>query len=81
MTLCVVDDGWGIPEEDVPRVFDRGFKGTRGRQLGSSTGMGLYLAATLCRKLGLGLSLASEEGKGTTVKLTFPFDERRLSLE
>lgn len=81
VTLCIVDDGWGIPEEDVPRVFDRGFTGTRGRQLGSSTGMGLYLAATLCRKLGLGLSLASEEGKGTTVKLTFPFDERRLSLE
>ena len=81
VTLAIADDGWGIPEEDVPRVFERGFTGTRGRQAGSSTGMGLYLAATLCEKLGLGLSLSSEEGKGTTVELRFPFDERRLSVE
>ncbi len=81
VTLAIADDGWGIPEEDVPRVFERGFTGTRGRQAGSSTGMGLYLAATLCEKLGLGLSLSSEEGEGTTVELSFPFDERRLSVE
>ena len=81
MTLAIADDGWGIPEEDVPRVFERGFTGTRGRQVGSSTGMGLYLAATLCQKLGLGLSLSSAEGEGTTVELRFPFDERRLSVE
>ena len=43
--------------------------------------MGLYLAATLCEKLGLGLSLSSEEGEGTTVELRFPFDERRISAE
>ena len=81
VTLAIADDGWGIPEEDVPRVFERGFTGTRGRQAGSSTGMGLYLAATLCEKLGLGLSLSSEEGEGATVELRFPFDERRLSVE
>lgn len=81
VTLAIADDGWGIPEEDVPRVFERGFTGTRGRQAGSSTGMGLYLAATLCEKLGLGLSLSSKEGEGTTVELRFPFDERRLSVE
>ena len=81
VTLAIADDGWGIPEEDVPRVFERGFTGTRGRQAGSSTGMGLYLAATLCEKLGLGLSLSSEEGEGTTVELRFPFDERRISVE
>ncbi len=81
VTLSIADDGLGIPEEDVPRVFERGFTGARGRQVGSSTGMGLYLAATLCQKLGLGLSLSSAEGEGTTVELRFPFDERRLSVE
>ena len=81
VTLTIADDGWGIPEEDVPRVFERGFTGARGRQAGSSTGMGLYLAATLCEKLGLGLSLSSEEGEGPTVELRFPFDERRISAE
>lgn len=37
-----------------------------------STGMGLYLAHTLCQKLGVRLSIASEEGAWTEVELTFP---------
>ena len=77
IVLLVADDGFGIAEQDFPRVFERGFTGARGREMGSSTGMGLYLAATLSQKLGLGLSLASEEGVGTVFKLVFPFDDRR----
>ena len=41
--LEIKDDGCGIPAEDVPRVFDRGFTGAVGRAHGSATGMGLYL--------------------------------------
>lgn len=78
--LEIADDGWGIPASDVPRVFDRGFTGTNGRAQGSATGMGLYLVATLCEKMGLGVGLASEEGTGTRVMLTFPHDRRRLDV-
>lgn len=78
--LEIVDDGCGIPSADVPRVFDRGFTGANGRAQGSSTGMGLYLVATLCAKMGLGVGLASEEGTGTRVMLTFPHDRRRMDL-
>ena len=76
--LEVADDGCGIPAADVPRVFERAFTGENGRRTGSSTGMGLYLVAELCAKMGLGVALASEEGSGTRVLLTFPHDRRRL---
>ena len=70
----------GIPAADVPRVFERAFTGENGRRTGSSTGMGLYLVAELCAKMGLAVALASEEGKGTRVLLAFPHDRRKLDL-
>lgn len=75
--LEVRDDGCGIPAADVPRVFDRGFTGANGRDRGSATGMGLYLVALMCERMGLGVGLASEEGAGTRVLLSFPHDRRR----
>ena len=78
--LEIADDGCGIPAADVPRVFDRGFTGENGRAQGSSTGMGLYLVAQLCEKMGLGVGLASEEGAGTRVMIAFPHDRRALDL-
>lgn len=78
--LELADDGWGIPAADVPRVFERGFTGEHGHAQARSTGMGLYLAARICEKLGLGLEIASEEGRGTRVLVSFPHDRRRLTL-
>ena len=46
----------------------------------SATGMGLYLVATLCEKMGQGVGLASEEGAGTRVMLAFPHDRRRMGV-
>jgi signal transduction histidine kinase len=65
-TLSVTDAGPGIPEEDLPRVFERFFTGANGRAYGASTGMGLYVAAEVCRRLGHELTIASKRGEGTT---------------
>lgn len=78
--LAIGDDGDGIPAADVPRVFDRGFTGSRGRTHHKATGMGLYLAAVACERMGLGLRVSSKEGTGTTVTLTFPLDRTRMDL-
>lgn len=78
--LEVRDNGCGIPAADVPRVFERGFTGQVGRAAGSATGMGLYLVASLCASMGLHVGLASEEGTGTRVILTFPHDRTRKEL-
>ena len=78
--LLISDDGDGIPAADVPRVFDRGFTGSQGRAHHKATGMGLYLAAVACERMGLGLRVSSEEGAGTTIALTFPLDRTRMDL-
>ncbi|MFA5593863.1 MAG: sensor histidine kinase [Trueperaceae bacterium] len=64
--LSVVDEGMGIPPEDVPRVFDRFFTGHNGRRTQASTGMGLFLAAEICRRLGHELTVESAVGEGST---------------
>ena len=70
--LDVADNGIGIPSKEIGRVFEKGFTGTNGRKQGKSTGMGLYLCARLCEKLGHGLKISSEKGQGTTVTIVFP---------
>ncbi|MBS7009208.1 sensor histidine kinase [Anaerostipes sp.] len=72
VVLSVADNGIGIPPEDVPRIFRKGFTGSNGRQYRKSTGMGLYLCEKLCRKLGIELSVSSEAGKGTVFSLRMP---------
>ena len=70
--LIIQDNGVGIIERDLPRVFDKGFTGENGRKFGKGTGIGLYLCKKLCNKMGLGLDIESEENKGTKVTLVFP---------
>lgn len=71
--LKISDTGIGIALEDQRRVFDKGFTGQNGRnQTHRSTGLGLYLAKSLAKKLGHPLYLESIVDKGTTVSLLFP---------
>ncbi len=72
VSLLIEDNGIGIRQADLPRVFDRGFTGETGRKFSKATGLGLYLSKRLCDKIGLGISAFSIEGKGTTVHLIFP---------
>lgn len=78
--LLVEDNGCGIPENELSRVFDRGFSGSNGRAEGTSTGMGLYLAARACAAMGIGLRIQSTVGEGTCVTLTFPHDQSRAKV-
>lgn len=73
--LTIEDNGIGIPSQDVRRVFEKGFTGENGRKFTKSTGMGLYLCYKLCKKLGLGINLESEENVGTKVNMIFPINE------
>ena len=72
--LSVEDNGIGIPQSDLSRIFEKGFTGQNGRIIHSSTGIGLYLCKRLCDKLGIGIS-ASSEGKGTTISLSFRIND------
>ena len=71
--LYIKDNGIGIKQGEITRVFERGFTGENGRIVGQkSTGIGLYLCKKLCDKLGLGIELNSEKDKGTEVRIIFP---------
>lgn len=70
--LIITDNGIGIRPEDLSRVFDRGFTGFNGREFSKSTGMGLYLAKRLARKLGHNLSIDSVYGESTRLTIHFP---------
>lgn len=72
VTLVMEDNGIGIPQKDLGRVFEKGFTGENGRMIARSTGLGLYLCKRLCDKMGLGISIVSIEGSGTAVSIVFP---------
>lgn len=74
LCLSVKDNGIGIPLEDLPRIFEKGFTGTNGRIVKSSTGMGLYLCRQLSEKLGIGLH-ASSDNTGTCITLSFHIND------
>ena len=73
VVLYIKDNGIGIKESEITRVFEKGFTGTNGRISGKkSTGIGLYLCKKLCQKLGTDIELTSAKNEGTTVKIIFP---------
>lgn len=71
VVLKIYDNGIGIAKEDLPRVFEKAFTGTNGRKVSKSTGMGLYIAKSLCNKLGHTLEIASVRGEYTCLTITF----------
>jgi signal transduction histidine kinase len=70
--LIIEDNGIGIPDNEISRIFDKGFTGSKGRQNQKSTGIGLYLCKKLCDKLGLLIAADSKESLYTKVIITFP---------
>lgn len=68
-TLVIADSGIGIREEDIPRVFEKGFTGFNGREDKKSTGIGLYLCRQVMDRLNHGITIASRPGQGTLVRL------------
>jgi len=78
IVLTVEDNGIGIIDKDINRVFEKGFTGENGRKFGKSTGIGLYLCKKLSDQLGLGLNLTSKIGEGTKVSIIFPLSNMNL---
>jgi signal transduction histidine kinase len=69
--LTVTDTGTGIPADELPRIFDRFWRGRQAAQT-SGSGIGLAVAAELTRAHGGQLSATSQPGHGTQLSLTLP---------
>ncbi len=70
--LHIKDNGCGIRESELKKVFEKGFTGSNGRSGSNATGIGLYLCRKLCKRLEHDIRIASKEGAGTTVTFVFP---------
>ena len=72
--LWVRDSGEGIPAEDLPRIFDRFWRGdpARTREDGAGTGLGLAIAKSLVEAHGGRIWAESQVGRGTTVAFALP---------
>jgi two-component system phosphate regulon sensor histidine kinase PhoR len=71
--LEVEDTGTGIPERDLPRIFERFYRvdKARSRELGG-TGLGLAIVKHLVQVMKGTVKASSQEGKGTTFTITLP---------
>jgi signal transduction histidine kinase len=68
-TLVIEDTGIGIKEEDLTRLFERGFTGYNGRWDKKSTGLGLYLCKQILNRLSHSITIESQVDKGTKVMI------------
>lgn len=76
--LVIEDTGIGIQPEDLPRVFDKGYTGYNGRKDKKSTGIGLYICRRIMDKLMHGITISSQTGRGTIVKLDISYKSVRF---
>lgn len=77
--LYLKDTGIGIKNSDVLRVFERGFSGYNGHLSQQSSGLGLYLSKKIADQLGHSISIQSEVGSGTIVRIGF--EEKQLMID
>ena len=70
IVLNIIDNGKGIKKEELPRIFDKGFTGSNGRDNEKSSGMGLYLVHKLCEKLEIDIKADSVYGEFTEISFS-----------
>jgi two-component system NtrC family sensor kinase len=69
ITVSIIDDGPGIPEDQQKRIFDPFFTT---KEAGKGTGLGLWVSYSIIEKLGGKIILKSEVGKGTIFTVEIP---------
>ncbi|MBF8255746.1 MAG: Histidine kinase protein [Anaerolineales bacterium] len=71
--LAVVDTGLGIPENELPRLFERFFRGSASRARGvSGTGLGLAICKEILDRHGGRITATSQAGKGSAFTIWLP---------
>jgi two-component system phosphate regulon sensor histidine kinase PhoR len=71
--VAISDSGAGIPEQDLPRLFEKFFRVEANQHMAKGTGLGLHLVKHLVETVHGGtVSVASQVGKGSTFTITLP---------
>lgn len=69
LLVSVKDNGCGIPEEQIDKIFDTFFTT---KEIGKGTGLGLGISYSIIREMGGEISVSSVEGSGTTFSIELP---------
>lgn len=77
-TLSIMDTGIGIRDEDLIKIFDRGYSGFNGRVNHKSSGLGLFLVREISKILKLRVEVKSKLGQGSEFFIIFPANLTKL---
>jgi PAS domain S-box-containing protein len=72
LEIMVSDDGWGISEEDLPRLTERFYRGRHGEKI-KGTGLGLSLSNEIVKMHDGNMNIKSRPGEGTKIVVSFPY--------
>lgn len=80
LTFAVQDSGIGIPEKDLPRLFEKFYRGTNREALSQrGTGLGLAIVKSIAERHGGNVWVESELGKGSTFYLQIPLEQAKVA--
>ena len=69
MNFTVTDNGEGIPEKHLSKIFDMFYRASSSSQ---GTGLGLYICKEIVNKLNANIEIQSKQNEGTIVQLSIP---------
>jgi signal transduction histidine kinase len=75
VVLTAADDGVGVAEEDIPRLFERFFRASNAKGRVSGMGLGLFIAREIVVRHGGSMWVESEEGHGSLFGVALPLAE------
>jgi signal transduction histidine kinase len=79
-TIDVRDTGAGIPADELPRVFERFYRGTNtGEARASGSGLGMAIVRSIVEMHGGEIDISSVVGQGTVVRITLPRSPAKVS--
>ena len=82
VVVFISDTGIGIPEEDIPRIFDRFYRVDRyDQKVEHGTGLGLSIARSIARLHQGDISVESSSPSGTTLRVTMPLLQPSLKIK
>ncbi len=75
LLLCIEDSGSGIPSDKLERIFDEYYQVDQSGTQRSGVGLGLAIVREVSRLLSYSVSVSSEVGRGTQVRVRIPLEQ------